>query len=183
MAEPFRCIFPFRDGPNDSLVPSARPERLQSSPVLSVFQTSPRPRSVFVTLFRDAKHSCLTHWRFTNGASAHCQVKKSFFPLPSFSYYPSRGHPVGTSSRSIPPSMGPNSRRPGSPGYRRSRSVTAAPRWVGADGSSAVSFSRPASPPCSTFRPYCACCKAVPPPGSAGSGCSMDPTRGNNCPE
>lgn len=46
--EPFRCIFALRDGPNDSLLPSASPERLQSSPAPSVFQTRPRPGGVFV---------------------------------------------------------------------------------------------------------------------------------------
>ena len=46
--EPFRCIFPLRDGPNDSLLPSASPGRLQSSPAPSVFQTPPRPGGVFV---------------------------------------------------------------------------------------------------------------------------------------
>jgi len=43
-----RCIFPLRDGPNDSLLPSASPERLQSSPAPSVFRTPPRPGGVFV---------------------------------------------------------------------------------------------------------------------------------------
>jgi len=46
--EPFRRIFPLRDGPNDSLLPSASPERLQSSPAGSLFQTLPRPGGVFV---------------------------------------------------------------------------------------------------------------------------------------
>ena len=47
--EPLRCIFTLRDGPNDSLLPSASPERLQSSPAPSVFQTPPRPGGVFVS--------------------------------------------------------------------------------------------------------------------------------------
>jgi len=75
--EPFRCIFPLRDGPNDSLLPSASPERCN--------------RRVSPSVFSDTAAS-----------------RGRFRP---FSYYPSRGYPVGTGSRAILPSMAPKSRR------------------------------------------------------------------------
>src|ERR1035437_6156271 len=48
--EPFRCVSPLGDGRNDSLLPSARPERPHSSPAPSVFPTSPRP-GAFSSIF------------------------------------------------------------------------------------------------------------------------------------
>jgi hypothetical protein len=75
--EPFRCIFPLRDGLNDSLLPSASPERLPSSPAPSVLQTPPRQMALcqeypivagmfHQTLFPGA----VTHQRFDGGRNS-----------------------------------------------------------------------------------------------------------------
>ena len=46
--EPFRSIFPLRDGPNDSLLPSASPETSDHGPVIQFSPTPFPPGGLFV---------------------------------------------------------------------------------------------------------------------------------------